>query len=125
MVNRHAEIAANQSRHLTGDGASVSLDELLNSANTSSSSARNTWLTFLILNVYLMITIAGVTHVDLLLNSAVTLPLVNVDIPLFGFFSVAPFMLLLVHLGLLVQHVTLGHKLNHFSALVSSRGKGY
>ena len=47
---------------------------------------------------------------DLLLNSPVTLPIVNVQIPLFSFFLAAPYLFLLVHLGLLVQHAMLAHK---------------
>ena len=90
-------------------------DELLRSANGASGTARNSWLAFMALITYLLVTIAGVTHVDLLLNSPITLPIVNAKIPLFSFFLVAPFLLLLIHLGLLVQHAMLAHKLAHFS----------
>ncbi len=121
MSNRHAEIAAKNSRHAASAAETESLDTLLGSVNASSDTARNAWLAFLVLNVYLMITISGVSHADLLLNSSVVLPLINVTIPLFSFFSIAPFMLVLVHLGLLVQHIVLANKLSHFSAQVSSR----
>ena len=114
-VNKHAEIAAQTKISPAVDSA----DELLSSANSASGSARNAWLAYLILNVYLLVTIAGVTHVDLLLNSTVTLPIANVKIPLFSFFSVAPVLLLLVHLGFLVQHAMLAHKYDHFSKAVA------
>jgi len=114
-VNKHAEIAAQTKISPANNSAS----ELLQSANGASGSARNAWLAYLVLNVYLLVTIAGVTHVDLLLNSSVTLPIVNVKIPLFSFFSVAPVLLLLVHLGFLVQHSMLAHKYDHFSKAVS------
>ena len=39
---------------------------------------------------YLLVTLAGVTHVDLLLNSPVRLPIINVEIPLFSFFLYQP-----------------------------------
>ena len=100
------------------------LGRLLASANEASGPARNAWLAFLGLLTYLMVTLAGVTHVDLLLNSPVTLPIVNVEIPLFSFFLAAPFLFLLVHLGLLVQHAMLAHKYQHFSAAIAVSEEG-
>jgi hypothetical protein len=115
-VNKHAGIAAQNKIWPANDSA----EELLRSANSASRSARNAWLAYLVLNVYLLVTIAGVTHVDLLLNRTVRLPIVNVEIPLFSFFSVTPVLLLLVHLGFLVQHAMLAHKYDHFSKAVSN-----
>lgn len=102
----------------------LSADELLKSANTASATARNAWLAFLVLIAYLLVTIAGVTHTELLLNSPIKLPIVNVEIPLFSFFWVAPFLLLLVHLGLLMQHAMLAHKFALFSDVISARETG-
>lgn len=93
--------------------------ELLNSANAASGSARSAWLAFFGLLAYLMVTLAGVTHVDLLLNSPVRLPIVNVEIPLFSFFGVAPYLLLLVHLSLLIQHAQLAHKYQRFTEAIA------
>lgn len=97
--------------------------KLLASANEASGPARNAWLAFIGLLAYLLVTLAGITHVDLLLNSPVTLPIVNVKIPLFSFFPTAPFLLLLVHLGLLVQHVMLAQKYQHFFAAIDNSEK--
>ena len=119
-----------QSRRELGDSANgdgqpqTSTDELLKAANTASGTARNAWLAFLGLIAYLLVTIAGVTHTDLLLNSPIKLPIVNVEIPLFSFFLAAPFLLLLVHLGLLVQHAMLAHKFSHFSNVISASETG-
>ena len=98
--------------------------ELLNSANAASGPARNAWLAFFGLLAYLMVTLAGVTHVDLLLNSPVTLPIVNVGIPLFSFFLVAPYLLLLVHLSVLMQHTLLAHKYQLFSEAITAGEDG-
>lgn len=57
-ANKHAEIAA-QTRH---SPATDSADELLGSANSASGAAQNAWLAYLVLTVYLLVTIAGVTH---------------------------------------------------------------
>ncbi len=108
-----------------GDGQSqITTDDQLKSANAASVTARNAWLAFLVLIAYLLVTIAGVTHTDLLLNSPIKLPIVNVEIPLFSFFLAAPFLLLLVHLGLLVQHTALAHKLSRFSDAISVSENG-
>ena len=97
----------------------LSAEDLLSAANSASATARNAWLAFVLLLAYLLVTLAGVTHQNLLLNSPVTLPIVGVQIPLFTFFLAAPVLLILVHLGLLVQHALLSHKLYHFSRAIS------
>ena len=88
--------------------------ELLDDANATSSSANHAWLAFLALLAYLLVTLGGVSHKDLLLNSPVTLPIIDVEIPLFSFFQYAPLLLLLVYLSLLIQHVILARKYRKF-----------
>ena len=46
---------------------------LLEAVNRSSGTANTAWLIFVGLLAYLLITVAGVTHKDLLLNAAITL----------------------------------------------------
>ena len=72
------------------------------------------WLAFLALLAYLLVALGGVSHKDLLLNSPVKLPIIDVDIPLFSFFQYAPVLLLLVYLSLLIQHVILARKYRKF-----------
>ena len=96
-------------------------EQLLGAANDASGAARNAWLAFMGLLAYLLITLAGVTHIDLLRNSPVGLPIVNVDIPLFSFFLAAPVLLLLVHLSLLIQHALLARKYQLFSEAIAAR----
>jgi hypothetical protein len=93
---------------------------LLDEANAASDPASTAWLAFLLLLTYVVVTLASVSHKDLLLNSPVRLPIINADIPLVGFFQYAPAMLLLVYLSLLVQHVILARKYRRFTdALVA------
>jgi len=87
----------------------------LDEANATSEPARTSWLAFLALLTYVVVTLASVSHKDLLLNSPVRLPIINADIPLVGFFQYAPAMLLLVYLSLLVQHVILARKYRKFT----------
>jgi len=87
----------------------------LDEANATSEPARTAWLAFLFLVTYVIVTLASVSHKDLLLNSPVKLPIINADIPLVGFFQYAPAMLLLVYLSLLVQHVIVARKYRRFT----------
>ena len=87
----------------------------LDEANATSEPARTAWLAFLLLLTYVIVTLASVSHKDLLLNSPVKLPIINADIPLVGFFQYAPAMLLLVYLSLLVQHVIVARKYRRFT----------
>jgi Pentapeptide repeats (8 copies) len=87
----------------------------LDEANATSEPARTAWLAFLVLLTYVIVTLASVSHKDLLLNSPVRLPIINADIPLVGFFQYAPAMLLLVYLSLLVQHVIVARKYRRFT----------
>jgi hypothetical protein len=87
----------------------------LDEANATSEPARTAWLAFLLLIAYVIVTLASVSHKDLLLNSPVKLPIINADIPLVGFFQYAPAMLLLVYLSLLVQHVIVARKYRRFT----------
>jgi uncharacterized protein YjbI with pentapeptide repeats len=98
-------------------------EALLKDANDASSGARNAWLAFLALITYLLVTLGGVSHRDLLLNSPVKLPIINVELPLFSFFQYAPVLLLLVLLSLLIQHVMLARKYRAFVEVIASYEK--
>lgn len=88
--------------------------DLLVEVNSASAAARNTWVLFMALLAYFFITLAGVTHKDLLLNKPVILPVLQVGIELRAFFIFAPVVLLLMHFNILLQHAVLAHKLNEF-----------
>ena len=63
---------------------------------------------------YLMIAVAGVTHEDLLLETPVQLPILQVKIQLTQFFQFAPILLVLFHLGVISQLVLLARKTLEF-----------
>ena len=87
---------------------------LLEAVNRSSDTAHTAWLIFLGIMTYLMIAVAGVTHTNLLLETPVSLPILQVDIPLTQFFQFAPIILVLFHLGVLSQLVLLARKALEF-----------
>ena len=94
--------------------------ELLDEANRASDPAWSSWLAFLLLLTYVVVTLASVSHKALLLNSPVKLPIINADIPLVGFFQYAPLLFLLVYLSLLIQHVILARKYRRFTDAIVS-----
>src|ERR1700720_784958 len=76
------------------------------------------WLSFITLIAYLLIAVGAVTHRDLLLEKALKLPLLNVDLPLIGFFAAAPFFFILFHFYVFLQFQGLARKLLVYDALL-------
>ena len=91
---------------------------LLAAVNASSHSANIAWLLFVAAMAYVFIAVAGVTHRDLLLNSDVVLPLLQVKISLVRFFVLAPILLVLLHVGLLGTLALLAAKAREFDQAV-------
>ena len=91
---------------------------LLEAVNRSSDSANAAWLIYIALMSYLLITVAGISHKDLLLNSDIALPILQVRIELTRFFLFAPILLVLLHLGLMGQLVQLARKTLEFAASI-------
>lgn len=91
---------------------------LVEAVNATSEIAHTGWLIFLGVVAYFCVAVAGVSHKDLLLNSAVQLPVLQVQIDLTRFFLFAPIVVVFMHFGLLVQHVMLARKVMEFDAAV-------
>lgn len=91
---------------------------LLEAVNNSSDTAHTGWLIFLGILAYLMIAVAGVTHADLLMQTPVELPILQVKIQLAQFFQFAPIILVLFHLGLVSQLVLLAKETLEFDHAV-------
>lgn len=91
---------------------------LLEAVNDSSETAHTAWLVFLTIMTYFMIAVAVVTHRDLLLETPVALPILQVAIPITQFFQFAPVVLVLLHLGVLSQIVLLARKTLEFDQAI-------
>jgi uncharacterized protein YjbI with pentapeptide repeats len=87
---------------------------LLEAVNHSSDTAHTAWLIFLAIMAYFMIAVAGVTHKDLLLETPVSLPVLQVNIQLAQFFQFAPVVLVLLHLGVISQLTLLARETLEF-----------
>lgn len=90
--------------------------------NEAAGRARGLWLGYIALLAYLFITIGAVTHRDLLLQSPVTLPVLNVALPLVGFSAVAPVFFLINHFYLLLNLFGLSSRIGDYNAAVSAAG---
>jgi hypothetical protein len=68
----------------------------------------------LTVGTYLAISIGTTTHMQLLLENPVKLPLLGVDLPLFAFYGFAPPLFFLLHAYVLMQLYLLSHSLRLF-----------
>lgn len=91
---------------------------LLEAVNDASDTVNTAWLLFLGVMSYLLITAAGVTHKDLLLNNDIPLPILQVKIDLARFFFFAPIILVLFHAGVVAQMVLLARKALEFDMAI-------
>lgn len=91
---------------------------LLEAVNSSSDTSNTSWLIFLAIMAYFTIAVAGVTHKDLLLETPVSLPIMQVQIQQSLFFQFAPVILVLFHLGVVAQLVMLARKTLEFDMAV-------
>jgi uncharacterized protein YjbI with pentapeptide repeats len=98
------------------DETKIDIKERINSINNSCATARTGWFAWLGFSAYMMVSVAGVTHIDLFLNSRLKLPIIGIEVPLSQFYSVAPVLYLLVYVGVLFQHETLAQKLWSFES---------
>jgi hypothetical protein len=97
--------------------------DLLKAVNDAASTGNTSWVFFLAQMAFFYITVASVTHKDLLLNAPVQLPLLQTQISLEFFFQWGPFVFVLLHFGLLLQHEMLARKLKGLNdALARTEG---
>lgn len=106
------------SRSVSDGDTPVNPYSLLEAVNNSSDTSHTGWLIFIAIMAYVMIAVAGVSHKDLLLETPVSLPILQVSIPQAQFFQFVPVLLVLFHLGLVAQLVLLARKTLEFDAAV-------
>jgi uncharacterized protein YjbI with pentapeptide repeats len=74
------------------------------------------WFSYLFVLLYFAIAAGAVTHRDLLLESAVKLPFLNVELPLKAFFILGPLVFPVVHAYVLLHFLLLAGKIGAFHA---------
>jgi uncharacterized protein YjbI with pentapeptide repeats len=91
-----------------------SLDTLRNAVVEAAGVSMGLWLSYLFVLFYFAIAAGGVTHRDLFFESPIKLPFLSVDLPLVGFFVLAPALVLVVHAYVLLHVVLLSGKIRAF-----------
>jgi uncharacterized protein YjbI with pentapeptide repeats len=96
------------------------LSALEKAVNDSAGRAAILWTSFLTLGAYLLIATGSVKHRDLFLNSAIKLPVLGVELPVTGYFLVAPIVYLIFHFYLLLQLEGLGEKVRDYDQVLKA-----
>ena len=81
---------------------------LESAVNDSATRVSAIWTSFLIFALYLLIAATTVTQRQLLLAEPIKLPVLNIDLPLWGFFFLAPILFVILHQYTLLQVLLLG-----------------
>lgn len=103
---------------MAGDPRDV--NELQKALNDASGKASALWTTFVTFTLYLAIAFGSVTHRDLFLEKPVTLPILNVALPLTAFFAVAPTIYVIFHFYVCLQLYALTQKAADYNSLIRS-----
>ncbi len=93
-------------------------EKLLGAVNDAAGAVSSRFVTFVSVGAYVAVTVASTTH-EMLLRAAslVTLPLLNAQIPIigpFGFYTIAPWLIVLLHSDLLLQLSILSNEIERF-----------
>src|SRR3954447_25075951 len=99
------------------------VEALEKSLNDSATRVSTIWVSFLIFSLYLLTAATTVTDRQLLLAEPVKLPLLNIDLPLWGFFFLAPVLFVVFHVYVLLQVLLLGRTAATYSEAVDERVK--
>jgi uncharacterized protein YjbI with pentapeptide repeats len=98
------------------------VEALGEAVNDSASRVSTIWVSFLIFSLYLLIAASTVTHRQLFLADPVKLPVLNIDLPLWGFFFLAPILFVTFHIYVLLQVLLLAHTAAAYNAAVERAG---
>jgi uncharacterized protein YjbI with pentapeptide repeats len=90
--------------------------ELLKDVNEASKHLAVLHLAYLAICAYVLVIVLGTTDLNLLIGKLIRLPIVDVEVPLTGFYLIAPWLLVLLHFNLLFQLQILSRKLHVFNA---------
>jgi uncharacterized protein YjbI with pentapeptide repeats len=92
--------------------------ELQSAVNDSATRVSAIWVSFIVFALYLLVAATTVTQKQLLLAEPVKLPVLNIDLPLWGFFFLAPILFVIFHLYTLLQVLLLGRTTAAYNASV-------
>src|SRR5262245_18723962 len=82
--------------------SSADAKALLDAANSASEKVATIHIAFLALCTYVLVVVFSTTDLDLSLGKGIKLPVLDVEVPIVGFYATAPYLLALVHFNLLL-----------------------
>lgn len=100
---------------------SAEAKDLLTDANSSSQHLAILHIAFMAVCAYVLVIVFGTTDLDLLIGKGIRLPIVDVTVPIVGFYAFVPYLVVLVHLNLLLQLQLLSRKLFAFDAAAPAK----
>src|ERR1043166_8588266 len=95
------------------------VEALEKSLNDSATRVSTIWVSFLIFALYLLTAATTVTHRQLFLAEPIKLPVLNIDLPLWGFFWLAPILFVVFHAYVLMQLILLARTAAAYNAAVA------
>jgi uncharacterized protein YjbI with pentapeptide repeats len=95
------------------------VEALEKSLNDSATRVSTIWVSFLIFSLYLLTAATTLTHRQLFLAEPVKLPVLNIDLPLWGFFWLAPILFVIFHAYVLIQLILLARTAAAYDAAVA------
>ncbi len=96
-------------------------EEIQKALNEASGKASALWVAFITFELYLAIAFGSVTHRALFLEETIKLPVLNVDLPLAGFFIVAPAVLVIFHFYVFLQLLALAERAKSYNELLKKQ----
>ena len=92
-------------------------DALLKSVNDTADNARNLFVTYILLSVYIFLTVGATNDEQLFRDSGVAVPFLNnINLPVSRFYQFVPWMFLFIHVDLLLLFKLMADKLHAFNA---------
>jgi uncharacterized protein YjbI with pentapeptide repeats len=88
------------------------------SLNDSATRVSTIWVSYLLFALYLLIATGTTTHRQLFLEEPLKLPALNIDLPLFWFFVLAPILFVLFHPYVLLQVLLLGRTAAAYNEII-------
>jgi hypothetical protein len=100
----------------TGDGApdTEEAEALAAALNHSADRVQTLWFSFLTFMLYLAVATGTTTHRMLFLESPLKLPVLNIDLPLLGFYILTPLIFIVFHFYMLLNLVLLARTAKSF-----------
>ena len=114
-------MATRPTRPLEMEDMQGRFDRLREAANESARSFRTAYAFYLIVALYILVIVSSTHHELLFRAGGVQMPIVNVGVPVVWFFTVVPWLLVLLHFNLLIQAMFLADKVSQYATALKGQ----